>query len=149
MSKLASLFIYLSIRELDINDKTYGHHEILDVVSLAQPVRLIKDHLLNIYNESNKDDILTWFQDNYTYIYPDINLRLPILTPIQNINYGMTTQNLMVQQQQFDKAYQQQQPHPQKQNMKPGPARIINPAFQMGQPLMLAKPDTNPMNSPY
>ncbi len=155
VSKLSALFIYLSIRELEINNKTYGHHEILDRVSLSQPIRLIKDQILNIYNEESKDDILTWFQDNYTFIYPDVNLRLPILTPTQNINYGMTVQNLMGQQQQFNQAYQKQvhqDPRIQKisleqQNMRQRPGGIVNPAFQMGQPLMLAQPGTGPITT--
>ncbi len=152
VSKLSALFMYLSIRELEINNKTYGHHEILDRVSLSQPIRLIKDQILTIYNEESKDDILTWFQDNYTFIFPDINLRLPILTPIQNINYGMTVQNLMGQQQQFNQAYQNQMyKNPRlrniskdKQNMRHG---LVNPAFQMGQPLTLAQPGTSPITT--
>jgi hypothetical protein len=155
VAKLSALFIYLSIRELEINNKTYGHHEILDRVSLSQPIRLIKDQILNIYNEESKDDILTWFQDNYTFIYPDVNLRLPILTPTQNLNYGMTVQNLMGQQKQFNQAYQKQvyqDPRIQRislqQNMRQGQVGIVNPAFQMGQPLMLAQPSTGPISTP-
>jgi hypothetical protein len=32
--------------------------------------------------------------------------------------------------------------------MRQGPVGIVNPAFQMGQPLMLAQPGTSPISTP-
>jgi hypothetical protein len=141
VSKLASLFIYLSLRQLDINGKTYGTREDIDLISLSQPIHLIKDHLLNIYNEDTKDDILTWFQDNYTFIAIGINITLPILTLTQNINYGMTSQNMIVQQQQFNQALTKLSPYEirkiMQQNRLNGTQGMINPTLQMAQPLMM------------
>ena len=114
--KLDSLFIYLSMRQLDINNKTYGTKEEINLSSLAQPIHLIKDNLLNIYNDENKDDILTWFQNNYSFLATGINVSLPVLTLTQNTN-GMTSQNMIVQQQQFNEALNKLSPVERKKIM--------------------------------
>ena len=153
VSKLSSFFIYLSMRQLDINNKIYGSREDMDLISLSQPIHLIKDHLLNIYNDETKDDLLTWFQNNYTFIATSINVTLPLLTLTQNINYGMTTQNMIVQQQQFAEALNKMPPAQRRQMMLQGTQGMnpnfgmVNPTVQMGQPLMRARMATLRMGS--
>ncbi len=84
--KLAVLFIFFSLRKMKINDKTVGFYNNISTISLAEPIKIIDKYLLNVYNDSNKDDILTWFQDNYIFINQQINIFIPVLTKMQTVD---------------------------------------------------------------
>lgn len=124
IAKLVSLFTFLSLREMEINGKTYGFHEEIGAITISKPITLIKKNLLNIYNENSKDDILSWFQNNYTFINLNVNLVLPVLTITQNVQHGMSLENMMVQNEQFQKAYEElkkKNPNDKRlQNFNPG-----------------------------